>query len=213
LALRINDHDQCLGDNTGALLLTVGARTTGGPRADPGGAGAVLYAADWSSGLNGWTGGASWKTLRGELLNDGTSGDTTPILAPYDTGQISDYAVEARIRVIRAGGYRSGGSYDSFGLAARRVTDGGGYNGQVSADSTARIRTDAGRLTDDQPFAPEDRWHTYRLEVDGNVVTFLADGARIATVMDNRYLTGGLTGLFCGGYQLEVASYRVLRLR
>jgi hypothetical protein len=186
----------------------VDADAIGGPggssRADM-----VLYTADWSSGLNGWAGASSWKTLRGSLLNDGTTHDSTPILAPYDTGQLTDYAVETRIRVIRFGA-----EYESFGLVARRADAGGGYSGAMRATSTASIGyTDGGALTDTQPFAPADSWHTYRLEVDGNVVTLFTDGARIATVTDNRFLTGGLTGLFDNGHQLEVASYRVLRLR
>jgi hypothetical protein len=212
LALRINDQDRCLGDNAGALDLAVGPDATGGPGGSSG-AGAVLYTADWSSGLNGWAGASSWKTLRGSLLNDGTTHDSTPILAPYDTGQITDYAVETRIRVIRSDEWCCG-HYESFGLTTRRAADGGGYSGAIRANSTATIGyTDGGFETNEQPYSPADSWHTYRLEVDGNVVTLLADGARILTVTDNRYLTGGLTGLFDDGLQLEVASYRVLRLR
>jgi hypothetical protein len=81
--------------------------------------GRVLYTADWSTGLDGWAGSGDWKTLRGVLLNDGTSGSRTPILAP----------------------------------------------------------------------------------------------ARIATLTDNRYLDGGLTGLVSYGYQLEVSSFRIIQVR
>ncbi|WP_203994825.1 hypothetical protein [Virgisporangium aurantiacum] len=204
VAFRIHDDDRCLGDNAGALDLTVDTTTA----ADPGGTATVLYAADWSSGLGGWVGHPSWKVLRGVLVNDGTSGSLKPLLAPYDTEQLADYAIEAKIRVVRGGG-----CCRVFGLAARRGTGGGGYAGVVRWDGATLIsENDDNILEYGEPFAPESEWHTYRLEVDGNVVTFLVDGAKLKTVTDNRHLTGGLTGLISAEYQLEVATYRVLRL-
>ena len=168
--------------------------------------GKVLYTADWSTGLNGWAGSGDWKTLRGVLLNDGTGGNRTPILAPARIGTVTDYAVEARIRVVRVG--------TVFGLVLRRQPSGGGYTAAIRSGETPAIRygDDTGSLTDAQPFDPGNGWHTYRLEADGNVVTFLIDGARIATLTDNRYLDGGLTGLDSYGYQLEVSSFRIIQL-
>jgi hypothetical protein len=171
----------------------------------------VLYAANWSSGLNGWAGEPSWKTLRGQMVNDGTSDNSKPILAPYDTGRLSDYAVEARIRVTRAGGY----SRDGFGLTARSASDGGGYAGAIWQGYPASVGyVDTwDPLMRGQNFVPDAGWHTYRLEVDGNVATFFADGAQLASAPDNRYLTGGHTGIFSDSYQIEVATFRILRLR
>jgi hypothetical protein len=202
LSLRIHDDDRCLGDNAGALDLTVDTAAT----PPPGGTGAVLYAADWSSGLSGWVGDPSWKTLRGVLLNDGTGGGHA-ILAPYDAGTLADYAIEAKIRVTRPGGYGHG-----FGLDTRRTTDRQGYYGTVRSNGSTGIGEQGNPIVGGKPFTPDNGWHTYRLHVDGNVVTFLVDGAVLGTVTDNRHLDGGLTGIFCHGYQLEVASYRVLRL-
>jgi hypothetical protein len=171
----------------------------------------VLYAADWSAGLNGWTGGPSWKPLRGMLVSDGTGGSLDQVLAPYDTRDLADYAVEARIRVIRAApGWASG----VLGLAVRGSTAGGGYLGLVrNGDEVAIRESGGGLIAEGQSFVPDAAWHTYRLEVDGNAVTFLIDGGRVATVLDNRFLTGGLTGLVDYSYQIEVDTYRVLRLR
>lgn len=173
----------------------------------------MLYAADWSSGLNGWAGHPSWKPLRGALVNDGTGYGADPILAPYDTGRLADYTVEARIRMTRGASTVP----TAFGLAIRRSVDGGGYSGAVRDGYPASIGyTGAGSwswLVEGQPYVPDDGWHTYALRADGNALTFLVDGSRIATTSDNRYLSGGLTGLFAGSYQLEVASYRVLQLR
>jgi hypothetical protein len=174
---------------------------------DLSGPGTVLYTADWSTGLNGWAGSGDWKTLRGVLLNDGTGGSRTPILAPARIGTVTDYAVEARIRAVRVS--------NGFGLVLRRQPDGGGYTAAIRNGDVPAIRygDDAGSLTEAQPFDPGNGWHTYRLEADGNVVTFLIDGARIATLTDNRYLDGGLTGLVSYGYQLEVSSFRIIQLR
>ncbi|MEU4161718.1 LamG-like jellyroll fold domain-containing protein [Actinoplanes sp. NPDC026670] len=175
-------------------------------------AGIVLYAADWSSGLNGWAGHPSWKHLRGMLVNDGTGYGADPILAPYDTGSLADYTVEARVRMTRG----AQAVPTSFGLAARRSAGGGGYSAAVRAGYPASIGyTDEGPwawLVEGQPYVPDAGWHTYALRADGNVLTFLVDGSRIATTSDNRFLSGGLTGLFAGSYQLEVSSYRVRRL-
>ena len=194
-----------------ALVLPSAAVAAPAPATAQPGTAVVLYAANWSSGLNGWAGAPSWKALRGEMVNDGTSGDKKPILAPYDTRKTADYAVEARIRVTRVGGSDT----DGFGLTARGASGGGGYAGAIWRGYPAQIgyAGDWDPLVDGQTFASDAGWHTYRLEVDGNVATFFADGARLASVADNRYLTGGLTGLFCVGYQIEVTTFRILRLR
>src|SRR5205814_385763 len=56
----------------------------------------LLYTADWSSGLNGWTGASDWTVLNGMLHNDGTdaSANSPTIVAPYQVEGITDYAVE-----------------------------------------------------------------------------------------------------------------------
>ena len=139
--MRIHDDDRCLGDNAGALDLTVDTAAT----PPPGGTGAVLYAADWSSGMGGWVGDPAWKTLRGVLLNDGTGGGDA-ILAPYDTGSLADYAIEAKIRVTRPGGYSNG-----FGLDARRTNDRAGYDGRVRWNGLTGTVTDNRHLTAGSP--------------------------------------------------------------
>src|SRR5262249_29740489 len=57
----------------------------------------ILYQADWSSGMNGWT-GSEWRTSSGLLINTIISGTFFDFLAtpPYQTGNIADYALEAQ---------------------------------------------------------------------------------------------------------------------
>jgi hypothetical protein len=173
------------------------------PRSGP-----KLYSADWSPGLHGWAGDSSWKTLRGTLLNDGTSWSST-VFAPYDTRKIPDYAVEARIRVIKL---------DRFGILLRHSASDAGYIGIVSGGSAwlaagSEAYDDTEQIGAEQSFDPGTGWHTYRIEADGNVVRFLIDGASYATATDNRYLSGGISGLSSHQSQIEVSSFTALRLR
>jgi len=234
LEFRINDDDRCLGDNAGAIDLSVGTDGGGAPTTKPAGPSTVpptavppvpsavptagpagpanglkLFAADWSPGFNGWAGDSSWKTLRGQLLTDGTAGDST-IFAPYDTKTVPDYAVEARIRVITA---------DMFGIALRHSDSESGYIGIVRDDGTTWISAGStsyqneGKLAAGHQIDVGTDWHTYRMEADGNLVRFLVDGAQVASVTDNKYLTGGIGGINSWHSQLEVSGYSVLRLR
>ncbi|WP_285560150.1 hypothetical protein [Actinoplanes regularis] len=49
--------------------------------------------------------------------------------------------------------------------------------------------------------------------MNGNVITFSADGATLATGIDSRYLAGGQVGLYSGRQQMEVRSFRVVALK
>ena len=55
-------------------------------------------------------------------------------------------------------------------------------------------------------------WHTYRMEVKGNTIKFLIDGAPIVETADNRYLTGGKVGLWSDNAQISVRSFKVIAL-
>lgn len=69
------------------------------------------YTADWSSGLNGWTGGQGWTTSQGKLLS---KEGADVIVAPLDLTSTNNYAVDADIQFIRPGCCGS-----SFGLVVR----------------------------------------------------------------------------------------------
>jgi hypothetical protein len=102
------------------------------------------------------------------LVNDGTGYGADPILAPYDTGQLADYTVEARIRMTR----KAGTVPTAVGLATRRSADGGGYSAAVRDGYPASIGyIGAGPwswLVEGQPYIPDDGWHTYALPTPGN---------------------------------------------
>jgi hypothetical protein len=61
-------------------------------------------------------------------------------------------------------------------------------------------------------FNPGKDWHLYRVEADGNTLKLLIDCAVIAKGVDNKYLSAGQVGLWSDGAQLNVRSFKVLRL-
>jgi hypothetical protein len=170
---------------------------------------ATLYSADWSAGLNGWAGSGAWKTLNSTLLNDGTASDDF-ITAPWVAGNHSNYAVEAEIRLIRD-------AQRWFGLFARRGGGDSAYAGELYSGGRSGIwdeitGTGGNKVAEGDSFTAGADWHRYRLEVNGNVITFSVDGATLATGPDNRYLAGGRVGLYSNSQQLEVRSFRVVAL-
>jgi hypothetical protein len=55
-------------------------------------------------------------------------------------------------------------------------------------------------------------YHSYAIDVKGNVITYIVDGAPQLSVTDNQFLSPGLIGLWSGGVQLEVSSFTVVTL-
>lgn len=166
----------------------------------------ILYQADWSTGLNGWFGSQDWKTLDGMLINDGThNGIGLSITAPY-TPNTDDYAVEAEIQVIRPIGC------SSFGIVARADRKETGYQTGINYcefhGAAFYYMPELGY----KEFEPGTDWHTYRLEVKGNTIKFLIDGALVLKTSDNRYLSGGQVGLWNDEVQLNVRSFKVMKL-
>jgi hypothetical protein len=205
--------------STAAPLATAAASTTGVPNTTlPARISSLPYAANWSSGRNGWFGPADWKVLDGALVNDGSGQYSRfePIIAPPVLEGTPNYAAEAVIRVTRAQG-------SSFGLVVRADGKGGGYAGGVGSGwrSTSGISDLQGwwgtndlsmRLVEGLVFDPGSEWHTYRLEARGNVLRLLVDGSILAEVTDNTYLSGGRVGLWCNEYQVEVRSFEVVAI-
>ncbi len=180
--------------------------------------GQVLYTANWSGGLDGWSGTGDWKTLNGALLNDGTNesavGSAPTILVPTSLIGIPNYAVEAAIQVQSYNGYNP-----SFGLVVRTGAQGVGYLVGVGTNgglNTARISdvssNDFYNSTRSSPFDPGTKVHTYRVEIKGNDIRLLIDGGLAVELFDNRYLTGERTGLWCQGVQLTISSYKISAL-
>jgi hypothetical protein len=185
--------------------------------------GTVLYEADWSSGLNGWPGIFGWKALNGMLLNDGTNGDRTNwIAAPYEpgAGDIADYAMEAEIQLVTEP------SCVTFGIVAREKYQAGvrlAWNpfacthemSYVYGDEAMIMLVEGGDYRDTiaaTDYTRDMEWHTHRLEVRGNTIKLLIDGASVVETADNRYLTGGRVGLWSADAQVSVRSFKVIAL-
>lgn len=183
--------------------------------------GTVLYSADWSSST-GWLMAYGWSTLDGSLVNDGTNSDSRNwVAAPYSPGvnAVRDYAVEIEVRLIArpscrgviglvardgyVGGIRTigtncmhiwrGDDYAYIGLAAQDL----GTNGRPPIEKALNL---------------DELWHTYRLEVRSNAITLLFDGAVMVTLNDNRFLSSGGVGVVAADTQVEVRSFRVIKL-
>ncbi len=206
--------------SNGATSPTADTSPTTGPTVvvTPG----VIYQADWSSGLNGWAGSSDWKVLHGALLNDGTAGNMTAgptVVPPFQLGNITDYALEAKIQVVS---YQDGNP--EFGIALRGTTvsgnwqgyqtgigylDASNYGGQCNAQITSEDYSNALIKT---PFDPQKNAHVFRFEAQGNVLRFFIDGGNVLQVTDNRYLTGSQIGLWSYHVQLSVTSFKIIAL-
>jgi len=168
--------------------------------------GTLLYEiTDWSNQMGNWAAIGQWKTVNKMLVADGSESSTA--VAPAAIGQ-SNYAVEAEVQVIQPK------TEVKFYLKARMVNDVGylgGFKGDWNYGSYAIIG-----YGDDAIAAPkvsmDTAWHKYRLEVDGNDIRLLIDGAIVAQGIDNRMLDPGTVGIYCANGQINVKSFRVYAL-
>ena len=193
---------------------------TSSPSLTPVTPGTVLYSADWSTGMSGWTGGTEWKAGQNMLLSDGSNccgGPESIVLAPYQLGNVTDYKVQARIQFIRANTVCNG---YSFGVMFRMDASENGYEGAVNlangvcalnqAKATLRVNnyTELGH----KPFIPGTGWHIYTVEVRGNQITSIIDGSQILIAIDNTHLTGGQVGIEDFNVQMNISSFQVIAL-
>ncbi len=170
--------------------------------------------------LSTWTNGsADWKILNGMLLNDGTNGNWDvsgpTIVAPCQLGNTANYAVETRIQVT------SSVERACFGITVRGSST-GKYMAGVGSCFRASAPVDTAYLagpgysndsnSSHASFDPSTSMHTYRVEVNGNVIKFLIDGGLVVSLTDNRYLTGTQVGLWSKNVQLQVTSFKVIAL-
>ena len=181
--------------------------------------------ADWSSGIDGWSGGTQdWKTLNGILLNDGTNlgaQDPPTLLAPCNLNSFPNYKVEVKIQVqSQTPGHAYG--YPSFGLYVRyRSGSSGGYSnnsGYRVGDSGDPLSTlniapasDLNLYSSIQniSYSPGTAVHTYTIEVKDNHIRVFIDGGFFADVTDNASLDGGSVGFWDKAVQIAVSSFKV----
>jgi hypothetical protein len=185
--------------------------------------GTVLYQANWSHNFDGWKGSGGWFVVQGNL--EGSSEETISLSAPYEP-PVSNYAVEARIQIVRVL-HKTGGF---FSLFAGQVPGKDGYQAGVSGlmgpgprpnGSNPQLQIYIDPIGDMDPgsFAPNDydpktQWHLYRVEVQGNTATFVVDGVSTHTVTSEQtqVLSNGPLGLKCGLAVVRVSDFRILAL-
>lgn len=185
-------------------------------------AGTVLYQADWSHGLSGWTQVQGWKVVQGQLESD--SSDSAIFTIPYRPS-VSDYAIEMRLEIVRLLSQTGGSSFDIFAIKAPGKA---GYQAGVSnilgsaphpmaAHPQAQIFLDPFDYVGvgnglPNAFYPRPGWQTYRVEVHGNEAILLVDGAQVssATSQQTDTLSNGPLGLSSQMLVLRVSSVRVL---
>ena len=201
-------------------------------------AGTILYKADTSGGLEALDAGAGWNLVDGMLVSDGTSGST--VYAPFDPNGLADYAIEAEIQFVRTNGPRGfsllGRSGDSGSVSLYAFCGYRGFNSITcderhqgvalsildanDPDQTSSSELGNGRevytpgdTLAAQQFTDDGDWHTYRLELDGNQIRGLIDGAIVLTTQDNRLLDPGLAALAVREEtQINVRAFRVIAL-
>jgi hypothetical protein len=186
-------------------------------------AGIVLYQADWSHGLADWLGAHGWKVVQGQLESD-TSGSAS-FTIPYQL-QVSDYAIEFRLQVVRSLPPYGGG----YEIVAPKLSGKDGYRAgvldlkapgprpfgdhpqsQVFLDPYSDGLQGSGMPQD---YEPGSGWHTYRVEVRGNEVSLLDDGTQIgsASSQQTNTLSNGPIGFNCTLVILRVSDLRILTL-
>jgi Domain of Unknown Function (DUF1080) len=189
--------------------------------------GDVLYQEDGSDNWKGWSGSVDWKILNRTLINDGTyDTDSEPptITSPYYIQGTTNYAVEARVRVLRQTTGRQLTPY--FGISVRGTSAGNGWQGywaSVIAANSYALGTDlyiqnnvannfSQSVLASAPFDPGTDWHTYRVEVNGNDIKVLVDGVLALETQDNQFLTGGQIGFGTADTELVISSFKIIAL-
>ena len=176
---------------------------------------AVLCQSGSTDNWSGWSLGSGWKRLNNMLLNDGSNGGYNgrpTLVAPVSCQpKTMDYAVEAKIQVVQ-----SNDNYSGFGINVRGIPSGSsneqGYSAYIDTTSGAAISVIGGDALKTAPFNPGTGFHVYRAEVKGNTITFLIDGTAVVSVVDNRFISAGEVGLWCANAQIELSSFKLVKL-
>lgn len=190
------------------------------PIAAPSSPGTLVYKADWSGGMDGWSGGTEWKTAQNMLLSDGSNccgGAESIVVAPINLSNIANYEIKARIQFIRADNLCSG---YSFGLMLRMDNSLNGYEGSGNlangacdlAQGQAALHVDNYTELGHASFVPGTGWHTYDVTVQGDQITLSIDGNQILTATDNTYIGGGKVGIEDFNVQMNISDFEVTAL-
>lgn len=118
-------------------------------------------------------------------------------------------AVEAESQLLNP---KCGATYKEFGLVARAEKEDGIIAGSDCSDVAIAIGSHFFRKIASQAFNTGPKWHTYRLAVQGNIIKLFVDGAPVLEAADNHYLSSGKVGMFSIGAQINVRSFKVIKL-
>ncbi len=200
--------------NSNSTATAIPATATPSPTPASPQPGTVLYQANWSGGLNDWTGTSDWKTSNGMLISDGSYNDPnnygSPTIEPsYQVKETSDYAVEVRIQQL--GG---AGCFDAAVIRGSIASDGvQGYRLAIGCFGGATLYAAHGSSLNQLAhvdFDPGNTWHTYRLEAKGTSISAFIDGIQVFGVNDATYLSGGIIGIKSQATQIDVSSFMVI---
>lgn len=182
-------------------------------------AGTILYQANWSHGLDGWQAAHGWKVDAGKLLVDSTA--NTTVTAPYRPAT-PNYAIEARIQVVRF--LQSAAQFWIFandapgqdGYIAGVISlgpPGIGSSGYAGFAQAAPNAVDITKGFSQSDFEPGYNLRTYRVEVQGNELSYYIDGVRIdSTYSTKPALSTGPLGILSDGLVLQVSSFTITAL-
>lgn len=177
----------------------------------------LLYQANWSNNLDGWTGTPDWQARNGQLVNAGNHAvhnlASPTIVVPFDLSSVADYAVEARIQLSNTA------VSPGFGFFVRYDNNGHGYivgagSPQGGPPTVFEITTADGWRTPLQQinFTPGKNAHTYRVEVKQEHIKVFIDSGLALDVEDASYPSGEFVGLWDSNAQLTISSFVIERL-
>lgn len=196
--------------------------------------GDVLYRADWSGGLGAWSASADWSVMEGMLVNSGalpaytweaTESEAPTLLAPFQLGQVTDYAVIAHIQVTLNPFALVSNVEPSFGFLTAGSVSGpllpvwsgdriGVFVSNVDPQRVA-IWTN-GQISTPLSSAPIDlgaTQHSYRIEVRGKSLTLLVDGTVMCQAIGSGATRGDeWIGLWSAHVPLTLRDFTIVAL-
>lgn len=181
-----------------------------------GNSGKPLYSANWSKGMNGWTGvHGQWSVSSGSLVNSPNANgfQSILILAPYKTTRISNFVVEVTIKILHLDG--------DFGVYLRGNPNNIGYKVGIQTGTGSHTylavscNASCGELQ--RNLYPTDfNWHTYQIVIKGNTIKMYVDGNNLpilyAVDLDNTVSSGDILGLYANHIRIAVRSFKVYAL-
>jgi hypothetical protein len=175
----------------------------------PAGGSNVLYEARFDRGMPGWLANSNgaWQTTGGQMTYSGTGKGA--ILAPFAMVPSQRYAVEASIESGPC--TRSAHGFGIYVRASEDVNDSSGVFGGLWSSGAliwtaqhgdyVRVPFDAGR-----------HWWTVRVEVEGNRIRMLVDGALLTEALVPQFQTLPRVGVGASYCAVRVRAFRIVAL-